>query len=157
MVFVTIVAGAIVLVTSVAVVLFGLTTAREHERALPEWWIPLFLKASATGAAGTIIAVLVFEYGQWKIRDMFVERIVQQGAVLREDRQADRIVYDFDPTQSGGWGRLNRYDFRIIWEMVAGVAAIAALIGGVLAVIVARVTIRLRRGRLGFAVLTPDD
>lgn len=148
------VTGAIVLLTIVAIVLIGLTAGRRHEHALPEWWIPLFAKASLTG---TVVAVVLLEYGQWKTRDAYLEQIVRQGTVIREDRQTDRTVYDFDPALSGGWGRLNRYDFRIIWELMAGVGAVGATIAGLLALIVARISIRMNSTRPAFPVRTLGD
>ncbi len=147
----------VALTTGGGVLLLGLTTGRRQADVVSEWWIPLFFKASGVAIVGAIAGFVTFEYFDWHVRDVEYERIVRQGIVVREDRQPDRTVYDLDAVRSGGFSRLVRYDFRILWEVMAGVAAIAAIIGGLLAVAVAHVTIRARRRQVGFTVLGPDE
>ena len=65
----------------------------------------------------------------------------------------DRIVYDFDSAVSGGWSKLNRYDFRIRWEYLGALGAVAAILAGLLALIVARTLIKMKSARPAFAVL----
>lgn len=149
--------GGVTLVTVLAILLLGVRTGRSQAILVSEWWISLFLKASGLAVAGAIVAFLTFEYANWRVRDLETERIIRHGVVVQEDRQSDRTVYDLDWQQSGGFSRLVRYDFRILWEVVAGVAAVAAVIGGLLAVVVARVTIRISTRQSGFAVLDADE
>jgi multisubunit Na+/H+ antiporter MnhB subunit len=148
---------AIALVTVVVTILLALATKHRQERALPEWWIPLFVKAAVVGATGTVVAFLLFEYGQWRTRDAIFEQIVRQSTVIREDRQPGRTVYEFDPALSAGWSRLNRYEFRIVWEAVAAFGAIGAVLAGLLALSIARIEIRRRTNRPALPVLARDE
>jgi hypothetical protein len=143
---------AFIVATTATVIALGVSAGRRQVIRAPEWWIPLFLKAGSAAALGTAAGTMATEYASWHIRDTEAEQIVRRSSVRREERQLDRTVYDFNVPASGGWGKLVRYDFRVVWEEIAAMGAVGGVLGALLSLFVARTTIRLRAKPTGFEV-----
>ena len=146
-------AAAFVLATVSVVVWLGIVAGRRQGTVAAEWWIPLFAKSAAVTAGGAAVGCLATQYVSWRVVDAQIEQIVNRGAVVRTDRRLDHIAYEFDARRAGGVSRLHRYDFRIVWEAVAAFAAASGVVGGVIAIAIARMVITARNRRPAFAVL----
>jgi hypothetical protein len=134
----------------------GFRTGRAQVVLAPAWWVPLFLKAAAVATVAVSILVFAAEYLEWRARDSEAERIVTSGAVLRTQRNSDHTAYYLDPETGLGASRLNRYDFRPVWELIALAGVIGGVVGGSLAVGVAHLTSRFGGGQFGFPVSGAD-
>ena len=114
---------------------------------------PLVPESGRVAASGGAAGSLAVEYVEWSRWDAEIGRVVRQSTVSREHRELDRTVNEFEPGDApGGWTKLIRYDFRVVWEEVAALGAVAGLLGGLLSLLIARVTMYVRRKPPGFPV-----
>ena len=139
--------------TVAAVVRVAVRTGRRQVAIAPNWWIPLFLKTTALAAVGTGAGLISFQFVLWREKDADTQQMLRRAIVVRQERHSDHTVYELDAVRSGGWSRLNRYDFKLVWEPIALFAAVAGVFGGLIATVIARAVIAARKARPAFPVL----